>query len=509
MRGQAKDGSCQRHRHPTSHNNDSPSLRHQLNHGSGRASRPRRSSRWIVRPSMRLNPRRTRQIVLPPVMLEIIESRPASSCPAGSCRRHPQVPHSREALGCWGPWSNRIQTAPVPDLAFHVRRLGVELAPALDDHWHLDSRSGVDLIFGISTPPFSPLVEKSQSAPFLPGSGLSKPICKSRRRQQACGIRAGELGSAWRTWISSATARAEIAPSPHRTPKIPGSCHRVAASRPDPLASASFESRRCRMAVNARCTIQQTTAANQGLGRVGWVEVRLTPLPHGRSQGKVCQRLASTAVMDCFTFPASAISPSGPATPIHSSGLAVPHPQHPPGQHGLFTIQTDPGPRPVPSVVELPARLPDVPPNLLAIYAPVALLRDCPVLYDGEDHVPTFALPCLKLYAFHFPFQVFCSCSCTTLLDTVLWTSRTTAIPCYKPPRGFSLLTPIPSTAASLPAPWNSLSSPIDSVTTSFLAPFEIDQEYANLDHRPFLAAGFVCRRPRAAKLPRMQDTMV
>lgn len=195
MRGQAKDGSCQRHRHPTSHN-DSPSLRRQLHHGlhgSGRASRPRRSSRWIVRPSMRLNPRRTRQIVLPPVMLEIIESRPASSCPAGSCRRPPQVPHSREALGCWGPWSNRIQTAPVPDLAFHVRRLGVELAPALDDHWHLDSRSGVDLIFGISTPPFSPLVEKSQSAPFLPGSGLSNPISKSRRRQ-ACGIRGAGFG---------------------------------------------------------------------------------------------------------------------------------------------------------------------------------------------------------------------------------------------------------------------------------------------------------------------------
>lgn len=197
MRGQAKDGSCQRHRHPTSHNNDSPSLRHQLHHGlhgSGRASRPRRSSRWIVRPSMRLNPRRTRQIVLPPVMLEIIESRPASSCPAGSCRRHPQVPHSREALGCWGPWSNRIQTAPVPDLAFHVRRLGVELAPALDDHWHFDSRSGVDLIFGISTPPFSPLVEKSQSAPFLAGSGLSNPISKSRRRQEACGIRGAGFG---------------------------------------------------------------------------------------------------------------------------------------------------------------------------------------------------------------------------------------------------------------------------------------------------------------------------
>lgn len=178
------------------------------------------------------------------------------------------------------------------------------------------------------------------------------------------------------------------------------------------------------MAVNARCTsLQQTSAANQGLGRMGWVEVELTPLPHGRSQGKVCQRLASTAVMDCFTFLASAISPSGPATPIHSSGLAVPHPQHHPGQQGLFTIQTDPGPRPVPSVVELPALLPDVPFNLFGDICPGALLRDCPVLYDGEDRVPPFALHCLKLYAFHFPLQVFCSCSCTTLLDTVLWAS--------------------------------------------------------------------------------------
>ena len=110
--------------------------------------------------------------------------------------------------------------------------------------------------------------------------------------------------------------------------------------------------------------LQQTTAANQGLGRVGWVEVELSPFPKGRSQGKVRQRLASTAVMDCFTFLASAISPSGPATPIQRSGLAVPHPQHHPGQHGLFTIQADPGPRPMPSVVELSALLPDVPPNL-------------------------------------------------------------------------------------------------------------------------------------------------
>lgn len=231
MRGQAKDGSCRRHRHPTSHNNDSPSLRHQLHHGvhgSGRASRPRRSSRWIVRPSMRLHPRRTRQIVLPTVMLEIIESRPASSCPAGSCRRPPQVPHSREALGCWGPWSNRIQTAPVPDLAFHVRRLGVELAPALDDHWHLDSRSGVDLIFGISTPPFSPLLlsRKVSQHHFCRARA-----CRTLFPNHADGnkhVGAGELGSAWRTWISSATARAEIAPSPHHTPKIPGSCRRVA-----------------------------------------------------------------------------------------------------------------------------------------------------------------------------------------------------------------------------------------------------------------------------------------
>lgn len=241
---------------------------------------------------------------------------------------------------------------------------------------------------------------------------------------------------------------------------------------------------------------------------MGWFEVELTRLPHGRSQGKVCQRLASTAVMDCFTFLASAISPSGPATPIHSSGLAVPHPQHHPGQQGLFTIQTDPGPRPVPSVVELPALLPDVPFNLFGDICPGALLRDCPVLYDGEDRVPPFALHCLKLYAFHFSFQVFCSCSCTTLLDTVLWASRTTAIPCYIPPRGFSLLTPT-LTAASLPVPSSCLSSPIDSATTSFAALFDIDRQHANLNHRPSLAAGFVRCRPRATKLPRMQDAMV
>lgn len=42
---------------------------------------------------------------------------------------------------------------------------------------------------------------------------------------------------------------------------------------------------------------------------MGWFEVELTPLPHGRSQGKIRQRLASTAVMDCFTFLASAILP--------------------------------------------------------------------------------------------------------------------------------------------------------------------------------------------------------
>lgn len=137
-------------------------------------------------------------------------------------------------------------------------------------------------------------------------------------------------------------------------------------------------------------------------------------------------------------------------------------------------------------------------PIYLAIYAPVALLRDCPVLYDGEHHVPAFALPCLKLYAFHFPFQVFCSCSCTTLLDTVLGTSRTTAIPCYIPPRGFSLLAPT-LTAASLPVPSNCLSSPIDSATTSFTPPlFEIDRQHANLNHRPSLPAGFVRCRPRA-----------
>jgi hypothetical protein len=88
--------------------------------------------------------------------------------------------------------------------------------------------------------------------------------------------------------MGSATAMAETAPSPHHTPKIPGSCHGVAESRPARLASASFEPRRCQMAVNARCTIPPAShrckprPRADGLGRG-----RALPLPQGRSRGKV------------------------------------------------------------------------------------------------------------------------------------------------------------------------------------------------------------------------------
>ena len=127
-----------------------------------------------------------------------------------------------------------------------------------------------------------------------------------------------------------------------------------------------------------------------------------------------------------------------------------------------------------------------------------------------DDRIPTVALPCLKLYAFHIFFQVFfLGSSCNTLLDTALWAAEPPSLLDIYTSGSFkfsSLATT--TTAASL-----LFSSNFVSRSTRLHPPFpttsKTNHQHADFGHRPPHAACLIGFSPCATQLPRLPDVMV
>ncbi|KAK1832003.1 hypothetical protein QBC39DRAFT_77894 [Podospora conica] len=181
-------------------------------------------------------------------------------------------------LGCWGQRSNRIQTAPVPDLAFHVRRLGLELAQVLDDDWHLGSRSGVNLIFGISTPLFSPPPEKVSQHYFCRARPCPGLFCKirptARSMLTALTRDRGELGSNFGIEDMVGLRHGQ---SGDRSFAAPYSQNTGLLSPVRRLATSSFGL--CSSSPGAQVLPNGRQCQSHSPGRMGWVELELSHCP--------------------------------------------------------------------------------------------------------------------------------------------------------------------------------------------------------------------------------------